>query len=150
MNALSFGLRVLDAANTPVNNWNVRGIAIAVVTFAVILHGIWRQAGLYLNNAFAMIKILILVLFIITGLISWGGGFHPNSLRKNHTVTSSNFIVYTNITNSNSSLENPAVAPSNLNVHNAFKDIAKGSYGFVEAFLAVVFAYGGFNQANYE
>lgn len=120
MNALSFGIRVLEAAGKTPDNFTVRGIAIAVTTFAVVLHGTWRQAGLFLNKFFAMVKILILLLIIITGFIALGGGF------RTHQAASQNF-----------------------NVHNAFKDKANDPYGFAESFLAVVFAYSGFNQANY-
>lgn len=121
MNALSFGIRIQEAAGHPTpDNFTSRGIAIAAVTFAVILHGIWRQAGLFLNNTFAMIKILMLLVIIITGFSSWGGAFHANT-----------------------------ASASNFNVHNSFKDTARNSTGFAEGFLAVLFAYGGFNQANY-
>lgn len=128
MNALSFGIRVQEAAGHPTaDNFTSRSIAIAAITFAVILHGIWRQAGLFLNNTFAMIKILMLLLIIITGFCSWGGAFHAQAAGE----------------------ENPGVAASNFNVHNSFKDTARDSHGFAESFLAVLFAYGGFNQANY-
>lgn len=120
MNALAFGIRVLEAAGRTPDNLTVRVIAVAVTTFAVILHGTWRQAGLFLNKAFAIVKILMLLLIIITGFIALGGGFH------NHQAASKNF-----------------------NVDNAFKNTANDPYGFAESFLAVVFAYSGFNQANY-
>lgn len=127
MNALSFGIRIQEAADRQVDNFTSRGIAIAVVTFAVILHGTWRQAGLFLNNTFATIKVLMLLLIIITGLVSWGGAFHtPAAIAKN-----------------------PGVAASNFSIHNSFKYAAQDSSGFAESFLAVIFAYGGFNQANY-
>lgn len=127
MNALSFGIRVLEAAGRPVDNFIARGIAIAVVTFAVLLHGTWRQAGLVLNNAFALVKVLILLLIIVTGVISWGGVFKT----------------------SDSATSNPGVVSDNFNVHNSFKSASRDSYGFAESFLAVIFAYSGFNQANY-
>ena len=120
MNALSFGIRVLEAVGRTPDNFTVRGIAIAVTTFAVVLHGTWRQAGLFLNNAFAMVKISILLLFIITGSIALGGGFRTDQ-----------------------------AATRNLDVGNAFQTTADDPYGFAESFLAVVFAYSGFNQANY-
>lgn len=120
MNALSFGIRVLEAAGRTPDNFTVRGIAIAVTTFAVILHGTWRQAGLFLNNAFAMVKVSILLLFIITGFIALGGGFRTDQ-----------------------------AATRNFDTDNAFKTTADDPYGFAESFLAVVFAYSGYNQANY-
>ena len=120
MNALSFGIRFLQAIDAQVNNFVARGIAIAVVTFAVLIHGTWRQAGIILNNTFAIIKILMLLVIVVTGFVSLGGGF-----------------------------KNKAVATENFNVHNAFKNPESNPYGFAESFLAVIFAYGGFNQANY-
>lgn len=120
MNALSFGIRVLEAADIPVTSTATRGIAIAVVTFAVLIHGLWRQAGIFLNNFFAITKILILIVIIVTGFMSTGGAF------KNKSAGSENF-----------------------NVHNAFKNPESNPYAFAESFLSVIFAYSGFNQANY-
>lgn len=127
MNALTFGIRVQEAADRPVDNFTSRGIAIAVITIAVILHGIWRRAGIFLNSALASIKVFMLLLMIITGFISWGGAFHtPTTVAKN-----------------------PGVAAANFNVHNSFPNTTQDFSGFAESFLAVIFAYGGFNQANY-
>lgn len=120
MNALSFGIRVLQAADMDVDNFIARGIAIAVITSAVIIHGTWRKLGIYLNNIFATIKVFILLVIVVTGIVSLCGGF-----------------------------KNKAVAAENFNVHNAFKNTEKDSYGFAESFLAIIFAYGGFGQANY-
>lgn len=119
-NSISFGIRVLQAADKPVDNFAVRGIAIAVATFACLIHGFWRKGGIYLSNVFGLVKMLMLLVIIITGFISYSGVF-----------------------------ERAAVASDNFNIHNAFKDPEDDPYGFAEAFLAILFAYGGFNQANY-
>ena len=133
MNALSFGYRVLEAAGyDQPDNWKARGIAIVIVTFAVVLHGTWRQAGIIVNNAFAIIKVLILLLFIITGFISLGNGFNPSA-----TAIQEGYVT------------NSTVASDNFDTSNSFKDKSDGSYGYVESFLAIIFAYSGFNQANY-
>lgn len=127
MNAMSFGTRVLEAAGRPVDNFTSRGIAIAVVTFAVVLHGAWRQAGIWVNNAFAVVKVLMLLLIVITGFFSWGGVFKTSTSGGNGS----------------------GVAASNFDVHNSFKNPGHNSYAFAESFLSIIFAYGGFNQANY-
>lgn len=133
MNALSFGIRVLEAAgDTNPDNWKARGIAIAVVTFAVVLHGTWRQAGILINNAFAIIKVLILLLFIITGFVALGNGFKPSDI-----AISDGYVT------------NSSVASSNYRTSESFKYRSSGSYGYVESFLAIIFAFSGFNQANY-
>lgn len=133
MNALSFGIRVLEAAGEKdPDNWKARGIAIVVVTFAVVLHGTWRQAGILVNNAFAIVKVLILLLFIITGFVALGNGFNPSTI-----ATSEGYVT------------NSTVAAINFDTSKSFKDKSSGSYGYVESFLAIIFAFSGFNQANY-
>lgn len=42
-----------------------------------------------------------------------------------------------------------AVAKENFDPNKSFADHAVSSYGYTEAFLGIIFAYGGFNQANY-
>lgn len=42
-----------------------------------------------------------------------------------------------------------SVAKENLGLEASFKDVAVGAFGYTEAFLGVIFAYGGFNQTNY-
>ena len=102
------------------DNFEVRGIAIAVVTFACLFHGIWRLGGIYLSNILAVVKISILFVIFVTGIVSLFGVF-----------------------------KRPAAAAGNFNIHTAFKDPQQDPSGFAESFLAIIFAFGGFNQANY-
>lgn len=117
---MSFGIRVLEASGKPIDNFVVRGIAIAVVTFACLFHGSWRQGGIYLNNFLATVKVVMLLVIIVTGFITYSGVFKRS-----------------------------AAASDNFNIHTAFEDPEKNPYGFAESFLAILFAFGGFNQANY-
>lgn len=71
-------MSVLDAAGkNDIKNYDgvVRGIAVAVATFSCLIHGIWRQGGLYLNNLLAVMKILILVIMFLLGMLAQGGVF---------------------------------------------------------------------------
>ena len=102
------------------DNWIARGLALLVVTFTCGIHAGWRLGGIYLNNAFAIVKISMLLFIFITGCLTWGGVFHRSP-----------------------------EAISNLNSNVAFENPSKDAYAFAEAYLAVVFAFGGFNQANY-
>lgn len=119
-NSISFGIRALEASGQPVDNFKVRGIAIAVVTIVCLFHATWRKGGIYLNNIFASVKIVMLLVIIVTGFVSYSGVF-----------------------------EQPAAAGKNFDIETAFANTGKNSYGFAESFLAVIFSYGGFNQANY-
>ena len=122
-NALSFASHIVTASgydaidgipSKGVSN-TVRGVAVATMTAVCLLHGIWRRAGIAVNNAFAIFKLLMLLMIIILGLVSIGGGV----------------------------FDAPPPAADNLAPSNSFKNAQTGAYGYAEAYLGVVFAYGG-------
>jgi amino acid permease len=119
-NCLIFGIRVLQAANAPVTNSAVRGIAISAATVACLIHSFSRRGGIVLGNIFAFIKVLILLLIIITGICAWAGAFHTTTY-----------------------------ATDNMSLNYAFANSSNDSYGYTQAFLAVIFAWSGFDQPNY-
>jgi hypothetical protein len=119
-NSLVFGIRTLEAANVSVTNGAVRAIAVGATTFACGIHVISRRGGIWLSNVLAAIKILILLLIVITGICAWAGAFKTK--------------VY---------------ASDNMTASAAFADPSRDSYGYVKAFLAIIFAWTGFDQPNY-
>jgi hypothetical protein len=119
-NCLIFGIRTLEAANAPVTNSAVRGLAVAAATVACSIHAFSRRGGIYLGNFFAVIKVMMLLLIIITGICAWAGAFDTQTY-----------------------------AVDNMAVNHAFADPANDSYGYTKAFLAVIFAWSGFDQPNY-
>ena len=72
-NAIGFGSYVMEAAGIQNNNPAVRGLAIGALTSACLLHAIWRKGGILLNNAFAFMKVTILLLIIVAGFAALGG-----------------------------------------------------------------------------
>jgi L-asparagine transporter-like permease len=121
-NCLVFGIRCIEAAGYDSTKYNstVRGIAVAVATFVCLIHTFSRRGGIYLGNFFAVIKVLMLTMMIIIGFCAWGGVFHT-----------------------------PNYATQNMAAQNAFKDASNDSYGYVSAFLSVIFAWSGFDQPTY-
>ena len=119
---MAFGVRVLQAAGRadPVDPWEARGIAIAVIIFTCALHSTWRIGGIRLSNTFAVVKVGLLLFVFITGCLAWGGVFPRNS-----------------------------DAVPNMTAPDAFNNPSSDAYAFAQAYLSIVFAYGGFNQANY-
>jgi amino acid transporter len=121
-NALSFGNNVLEAAGYSGNYQNSAcGIAIGTVTAVCLLHGLWRKLGIAVNNVFAFVKISMLVMIILIGFVSIGGKVFGAE----------------------------STAGANLDPHSTFSGVQTDAYGYASAYLAVVFAFGGFNQANY-
>jgi amino acid transporter len=121
-NCLVFGLRCLDAAGLVSSDYDgtVRGIAVGVATFACLIHTVSRRGGIWLGNLFAVIKVLMLTLMVILGFCAWGGAFKSKSY-----------------------------ADENMSVHNSFRNPSSEPYGYVSAFLAVIFAWSGFDQPTY-
>lgn len=56
---------LLNAANVEVGRWNQRAIGVAVVTFALLVHGIVPKWGLRLQNVLGFFKIAVLLFIII-------------------------------------------------------------------------------------
>ncbi|RYO98865.1 hypothetical protein DL766_001407 [Monosporascus sp. MC13-8B] len=61
------------AGRTP-TDWEMKGIALAAYTFAVILVIVHNKYSLWLTNIFGGIKIITLVFISITGFVVLGGG----------------------------------------------------------------------------
>ena len=121
-NAILFSQSIYVAlVNRTPSNGAVRGIAIAVATFACFLRIYTSKIGIYLNNIFGLIKAVMLLILIIVGIISFADGLSTKSIKD---------------------------AKDNFGNHTDFVSPPGGSYGYAGSFLAIVFAYGGFNQAN--
>jgi hypothetical protein len=118
-NCLIFGVRVLMAANVPVTSGSARGIAICMATVACFIHAFSRRGAILLGNMFAIVKVLTLVLIIVTAICALAGVFGANAAKQN------------------------------LSVQNSFASASQDSYGYAQAFLAVLFACAGFEQPNY-
>ena len=66
--AISFANYILLAAGQEVTTWKMRGIAIASVSFAVLIFAFFPRAAMYTNNVFGAIKIIMLLFVIFTGM----------------------------------------------------------------------------------
>ncbi|OCL12418.1 amino acid transporter [Glonium stellatum] len=120
-NCIVFAIRTFQAADIPASNGPVRGLAIGIATLACFVHAFSRRGGIWLGNLLAFIKVLILLLIIVTGICAYAGVFHT---RARDT------------------------ASDNLSTKHAFADAASDPYGYAQAFLAIIFAYAGFEQPN--
>jgi len=72
-NAIALGNYVMDAAGHSPRRGPVIGIAFGALTLAVFLHVFSRRGGILINNAFAVLKILLLLMIIILGFLKAGG-----------------------------------------------------------------------------
>lgn len=131
-NAIVVGTEVLRVARYPdvvdINDNNtgrtIKGIAVAVITMACLLHGVWRAGGIWLQNALAVVKVAILWFFILAGLAAYSGNI--------------------------SGVPNPG---QELSVSSSFErndafTVLYGGHGWITTFLDVTFSFSGFGAAN--
>jgi amino acid transporter len=69
-NSVVFGEYILHAANVEVGRWNQRGIGLACITTAFLIHGLALKWGLRLQNLLGVIKLGIILLIVICGWVS--------------------------------------------------------------------------------
>jgi amino acid transporter len=68
-NSVVFGEYILHAANVEVGRWNQRGIGLACITTAFLIHGLALKWGLRLQNLLGVIKLGIILLIVICGWV---------------------------------------------------------------------------------
>ncbi|PGH12205.1 hypothetical protein AJ80_06825 [Polytolypa hystricis UAMH7299] len=72
-NSVIFGEYILHAAQVEVNRWNQRGVGLACITAAFLIHGFALKWGLRLQNFLGIIKLLIILLIVVSGWAALGG-----------------------------------------------------------------------------
>jgi len=84
-NSVVFGEYILHAANVDVGRWNQRGVGLACITTAFLIHGLALKWGLRLQNFLGMVKLGIILLIVICGWVALAGGLKidkPNNFEN--------------------------------------------------------------------
>ncbi|PVG03930.1 amino acid transporter [Serendipita vermifera] len=124
-NSFAFGRYVLFAAGqVNPNQWAARGIAIACITFAVLLHSILPKWGMRLFNALGIFKVIVLLLIVFSGFAALAGHLK---------------------------IPDDQPQPDNFRHAFTFNDAlgAGGVYNYATALLRIVYSYKGWENANY-
>lgn len=72
-NSVVFGEYILAAADVEVNRWNQRGVGLACVTAAFLIHSFALKWGIRLQNVLGVIKLLIILLIVVSGWVALAG-----------------------------------------------------------------------------
>ena len=68
-NSVVFGEYILHAARTEVTRFNQRGIGLACITTAFLIHGTALKWGLRLQNLLGVIKLVVVLLIVVSGWV---------------------------------------------------------------------------------
>lgn len=111
----------MRAAGLADNAPAIRGVAIAAISGACLIHVSWRKGGILLNNAITMIKVAVLLLIIVLGFAARGGA----------------------------SFGNGRIQTTNFDVHTSFENPRGGIATYTNSFIYIIGAYNGFRQPFY-
>ncbi|KNG45204.1 high-affinity methionine permease [Stemphylium lycopersici] len=122
-NSLAFGRYVLFAAGkeTP-DGWEARGIAVACVTFCVVLHSTLPKWGIRLFNVLGIFKVFILLFIVFSGFAALAGHL---KIEQPHNFDNA----------------------FSLEVGDGYG--GGGAYGYCQALLRIIYSYKGWENANY-
>lgn len=131
-NAIAFGIYVMEAAGIKGHDSAIRGLAIASLTFACLLHASWRRGGIVVNNTLALLKVLVLLAIIIMGFAASAGASFGHGAVHGKTT-------------------NPTThkATSNFDIHSSFPGGRSDTAGYADSLLFVVYTYSGYEQPFY-
>ncbi len=92
---------ILNAAGAEVTRWNQRAIGVAVITLALLVHGLIPKWGLRFQNLLGVFKIAVLVVIIISGFVALGGHVkagapHPSNFTNAFAGTKSDANSFVN------------------------------------------------------
>lgn len=124
-NAIAMGQYIMQAAGAPDSPEAVRGIAVAALTGACLIHGLWRNGGIVLNNVLALIKVLTLMAVIVIGFAAAGGANLGNGPVGKGAVE------------------------ANFNTHKSFVRPNDDAGSYARSIVYVVYSYSGFKQPFY-
>ncbi|GLI77374.1 methionine permease [Penicillium ochrochloron] len=72
-NSVVFGQYILNAAEIEVDRWNQRGIGLACLTAAFLVHSIALKWGIRLQNILGIIKLIIILFIVVSGWVALAG-----------------------------------------------------------------------------
>ncbi|KAF2834297.1 high-affinity methionine permease-like protein [Patellaria atrata CBS 101060] len=122
-NSLAFGRYVLFASGSDEpDGWIARGIAIACVTFSVLLHGIFPKWGMRLFDVLGVFKVIILIFIVFSGFAALAG--HRR-------------------------VPNPRNFDNAFRLEEGDGYGGGGAYAYATALLRIVYSYKGWENANY-
>ncbi|KAF5022866.1 hypothetical protein F66182_5099 [Fusarium sp. NRRL 66182] len=122
-NALAFGRYVLFASGREIaDGWEARGIAVACVTFAVVLHSTLPKWGIRLFNVLGIFKVVILLFIVCSGFAALAGRLR---------------------------VPNPHNFDNAFRIEEGDGYGGGGAYAYSNALLNIIYSYKGWENANY-
>ena len=72
-NSVVFGQYILNAADIEVDRWNQRGIGLACITAAFLIHALAVKWGIYFQNFLGIVKLIVILIIVVAGWVALAG-----------------------------------------------------------------------------
>src|SRR3569833_1128612 len=108
-NAINIAIWIGNAEDTQMSDAAIRGIAFSAGILSCCILATSRQGGIIINNVFAITKVFVLLLIVISVIVAWAGGFPRTT----------------------------SVIAQNTSSQPAFAGASPDAHGYADAFLAI-------------
>lgn len=130
------------ALEVDVNRWNVRVVAVWVITVICVIHARYQKIGLRIINVLGVGKMLILVVVIVSGVAGALMGVGPSSstlARRRFSGGLGSFDFPE---------EQPQLSTAQKNFSNLFSGSSTQPYDYATALLKILYCFRGYSTAN--
>ncbi|PQE10990.1 high-affinity methionine permease protein [Rutstroemia sp. NJR-2017a BVV2] len=140
-NCIVLGEYIMYALEIDANRWNVRTIAVAVITLTCFIHARYPRLGLRIINILGVGKmffVLIVILSGLAGLLMKVGSNTSLLLPRRLNTPSTEFIP----------LPHPHLSTAQRNFSHLFAHSSTQPYDYATALLKILYCFRGYSTAN--
>ncbi|PVH88850.1 amino acid transporter [Cadophora sp. DSE1049] len=141
-NCIVLGEYVMYALEVEVNRWNVRVVAVWIITVICVIHARYRKIGLVIINVLGVGKMLILVVVVISGIAGALMGVGPLSSTLARRRLSGGLGSF------DFPEEQPQLSTAQKNFSNLFSGSSTQPYDYATALLKILYCFRGYSTAN--
>ncbi|RDL41067.1 putative high-affinity methionine permease protein [Venustampulla echinocandica] len=142
-NCIVLGEYVMYALQIEVNRWNVRSVAVAVITLICFIHARYKKLGLRIINILGVGKMAILVIVILSGvagiIMGVGSEYSPLALTARRLRPDS----YSSLSEGDGHL-----TTAQRNFSNLFEGSSTQPHDYATALLKILYCFRGYSTAN--
>lgn len=142
-NCIVLGEYVMYALEIDVNRWNVRTIAVGVITLICFTHARYQKLGLRIINILGVGKMLILVIVILSGIAGalMGVGSSTSSLTRRRLGGGIGEPLDDLLPDAN-------LSTAQQNFRSLFSGSSAQPYDYATALLKILYCFRGYSSAN--
>lgn len=138
-NCIVLGEYVMYALEIEVNRWNVRMVAVGVITLLCIIHARYQKLGLRIINVLGVGKMLILAVVILAGVAGalMGVGSSTSALSRRRLSGTPMDVI-----------PDHHLSTAQRNFSNIFAGSSTQPYDYATALLKILYSFRGYSTAN--